>query len=285
MMKLRCPRCGGINVRPSGVADGPASGFFTARYRCEDCRERFGKARKSAWVILAFAGLFPVLAGGLVLDRMGYVDISAHLKGEEKISVGESIARLRQRASEGDAQAAYRLGMAYRQRARADTDRLAVDFLQQAADKGHREASFALSQHYSDGRGVIQDYQQMFRYSAKLAETNHAGAQFMLGNAFRRGMGTPIDNKKAYVWYNLAAANGSIEAMPLRDNLARSMSSVDVLDAQNEARNLVLKLKRGEGAGELLPQFAQKLNAPNIETGVLPVASEGTNKTREAKVQ
>ncbi len=278
MMTIKCPRCAGTNVRASGVADGVASGFFTARYRCEDCRERFGKARKTAWIAAVVGALFPVVAGALVLDRMGYVDISARLKGEERITVGESIARLRQRAADGDAQAMFRLGAVYRQRARADTDKLAVEYLTQAAEKGHKEASFLLSMHYSDGRGVIQDYQQMFRYASKLAETNHPGAQFMLGNAFRRGMGTPPDNKKAYVWYNLAAANGSIESMPLRDNLARSMSSPEVLEAQADARRLVERLRKGEGAGDLLPQFAQKLNAPNVGNQMMPVASEGSGK-------
>jgi hypothetical protein len=216
--------------------------------------------------------LIPVLAGALVLDRMGYVDLKATMSGEKQVSVGESLARLRLKASEGDAQAMYRLGVIYRQRARADTDRLAVDYLQQAAEKGHKEASFLLALHYSDGRGVIQDYQQMFRHAVKLAEANHAGAQFMLGNAFRRGMGTPPDNKKAYVWYNLAASNGSIEAMPLRDNLARSMASSDVLEAQGEARELVGRLRRGEGAGDLIPQFAQKLNRPSTGAAIAPVA-------------
>ena len=52
------------------------------------------------------------------------------------------------------------------------------------------------------------------------------------------GMGVPVDNVKAYIWLNLAAAGGIERAVSPRDAAFRALSPAQVVVAQTEARRL-----------------------------------------------
>jgi len=55
---------------------------------------------------------------------------------------------------------------------------------------------------------------------------------------YRGGTGISADNAKAYMWFNLAAAQGVPGAAIKRDALLRALSPSEVKQAQAEARTL-----------------------------------------------
>ena len=56
------------------------------------------------------------------------------------------------------------------------------------------------------------DYEKAFRLWKPLAEQGDAGAQYNLGQMYRRGEGVPEDDAKAVYWYRKAAEQGLVEA-------------------------------------------------------------------------
>ena len=87
--------------------------------------------------------------------------------------------RLREAAEAGDADACYRLGLAYRQgeRPRPKDDLTAVLWFRQAAERGHPAAMAALAEAYLGGHGVLRDAREAQRWSeaARRESTSQAG--------------------------------------------------------------------------------------------------------------
>ncbi len=75
----------------------------------------------------------------------------------------------------------------------------------------------------------ISDYE-------KAADKGLPDAQFNLGLAYSTGKGVPLDYVAAHKWLNLAAVKGSEEARQLRCELAASMSTQEIAEAQRLAR-------------------------------------------------
>ena len=71
---------------------------------------------------------------------------------------------------------------------------------------------------YDQGKGVLQDYKEAFKWFTKAAEQGHAGAQHNLGNCYANGEGVPKDYKEAFKWYTKSAEQG--------DALAQAMLGV-----------------------------------------------------------
>jgi|GEM_PF-2900195 len=117
---------------------------------------------------------------------------------------------VRKNAEAGDAQAQYRLSIAYSEGkfVKAD-DKLMVEWLQKAALQNHTEAQFYLSGMYAKGIGVKQDYAQAANWMRKVADKGVDTAQFNMGNMYELGIGVPKDQKQAIAWYGKAAAQGN----------------------------------------------------------------------------
>ncbi len=78
-----------------------------------------------------------------------------------------------------------------------------------------------------------------------LAEQGVALAQFNLGIRYDQSRGVPKDDVQAYMWFNLAAAQGDEDAAftdgrredaELRDKLAKSMTPDQIAEAQKLSR-------------------------------------------------
>ena len=52
------------------------------------------------------------------------------------------------------------------------------------------------------------------------------------------GAGTPADKIRAYIWLNLAAAQGAVGAASLRDVVRDRLSPEEIIGAQGDARRL-----------------------------------------------
>ena len=62
------------------------------------------------------------------------------------------------------------------------------------------------------------------------------GAQHSLSLKYHHGEGVQQDDKKFYMWINLAIHNGIPSSRELRDALAITISSQDLIEAQEMAK-------------------------------------------------
>ena len=74
------------------------------------------------------------------------------------------------------------------------------------------------------------------RWYRLAAKQGDAGAQFSLGIMYGTGNGVPLDYVAAYMWYNLAAAQGSKKAKKNRELISSRMTRGQVADGQRRAR-------------------------------------------------
>jgi len=81
-----------------------------------------------------------------------------------------------------------------------------------AADKGMKEAQFALGNCYMNGQGVEKDQKIAAEWFRKAADQGMKEAQFALGNCYMNGQGVEKDPKLAAEWFRKAADQGMKEA-------------------------------------------------------------------------
>ena len=74
------------------------------------------------------------------------------------------------------------------------------------------------------------------------AEKGNAGAQFSLGFMYEKGQGVPQDYVQAYMWFNLAAAQGTKGAAEWREHVAAHMTPAQIAEAQKMASEWKPKL-------------------------------------------
>ena len=99
-------------------------------------------------------------------------------------------------------------------------------------------SQYRLAVLYQDGRGVLQNHSESEKWCRKAAEHGYPDAQFMLGRIYATGQGIPQNMVLAHAWLNKAASNGIAEAASYRDSLMLRMSSAQVKDAQEAAKEL-----------------------------------------------
>ena len=114
----------------------------------------------------------------------------------------------------------------------------AVRELKPLAEQGNPEAQFNLSSLYYQGLGVPQDYREAVLWMRKAADQGHLFAQTTLGSLYAEGLHTVIekDHSQALMWFILAAGQGDMEAMELRDANAARMTPTQIVEAQRLAR-------------------------------------------------
>ena len=68
-----------------------------------------------------------------------------------------------------------------------------------------------------------------------------AEAQYNLGNMYGRGTGVPENNVMAYMWWNLAAAQGDEDAKKNKGIVQEKMTPADISKAQTLSRECLAK--------------------------------------------
>jgi TPR repeat protein len=84
----------------------------------------------------------------------------------------------------------------------------------------------------------VQDYKAAFSWIEKPAQRGYARAQYSLGELYRYGTGTAPDKARAYLWFNLAAAQGVDAAAKARDSLVWQLKPEQIAAMQEEARRM-----------------------------------------------
>ena len=80
------------------------------------------------------------------------------------------------------------------------------------------------------------DYATALKEFRPVAQQGDADAQFILGVMYSKGQGVPQDDVQAYMWVNLAAAQGIEDARKARDILAKHMTHAQMDEARRLAR-------------------------------------------------
>ncbi|MDX1432110.1 MAG: SPOR domain-containing protein [Gammaproteobacteria bacterium] len=126
---------------------------------------------------------------------------------------GGDVVSLLARAEQGDARAAFLLGMRYalgRDTERDDVQ--ALRWLEIAAEEGLAEAQYNLGVIHAGGRGVTPDVKLAARWYAAAAEQGLARAQYNLGTLYALGVGVDRDEVEAARWFRRAAEQGVPQA-------------------------------------------------------------------------
>ncbi len=170
-------------------------------------------------------------------------------KGREAFDKRDYVTALREWqliAKQGHAEAQYFLGWMYASGTGVSQNYSeAAKWYIPSAEQGHLPAQLNLGKLYANGQGVIQDYLEAVKWFRLASEQDFQWAQFSLGVMYANGDGVPKDNVLAYMWANLAAAKGDEEGIGLRDNMAKKMTSEQILEAQKLSRECIAKDYKG----------------------------------------
>jgi TPR repeat protein len=137
-------------------------------------------------------------------------------------------------ARAGNADAEHLLGLMYYMGRGVPQDyKQALAWHRKAAEQGKADAQYVVGAMYYTGNAVIQDHKQAVIWFRKAAEQGHPEAQQVLGLMYRYHIGgMPQDNVIAYMLWNLAAANGSMNAAEQRAAVVKSMTQEQIEEGQ-----------------------------------------------------
>jgi len=144
-------------------------------------------------------------------------------------------------AAQGDVMAQSALGELYADGLGGAQDYTrARKWWEKAAAQGSAEAQYHLGGMYLFGLSVPVDFATARGWYAKSAVQGNAVAQLHLGALYDFGLGVPQNDMRAYMWYSLAAERSTdasdTYAADRRDNIARSMTSAQIAEAQRLAQ-------------------------------------------------
>jgi hypothetical protein len=219
-----------------------------------------------------FASIFVVLCilANPVLAAPSTDGVAALERGD----YATALELLQPLAESGDAAAQYHLGLMFYKGHGVPLDIVGgVRWIQAAAEQGLGIAQFVLGSRYYAGEGVPQDYAEAARWWRLSAEQGLAGAQVLLGFAYRSGAGVerddreamrffrsaaeqddavaqymlgtayaggaegvPPDDVLAFMWFDLAAAQGHPDAISAVDQLSGRMTREQIAEARRLAR-------------------------------------------------
>ncbi|MGZ4812907.1 MAG: GAF domain-containing protein [Terriglobales bacterium] len=165
------------------------------------------------------------------------------------------INQLRNAAEKDDAAAQYDLAIRYlKGDGVTSSESDAAAWLLRSAHLGNSSAQLQLGVAYELGRGVPPDYVKAYAcyviagangntgsdaaqraVAPKMTQQQIADARTMLGEMYRGGIGTPVDNLQAYTWFTLAEAAGSVEGRREKASLETKLSKQQIALARRHA--------------------------------------------------
>jgi TPR repeat protein len=137
-----------------------------------------------------------------------------------------------------------------------------TDALRRDAERGDAQAQYKLALAYDVGVGAPQDLGQAAAWYERAAEQGHPGAQFSLGLMYGNGRGVPQGLVRAHMWLNLAAAASQPGARGERDLIAKKMTRAQIAEAVRQARAWEPKTS-ASGASQVPPGPPDEHNGPH----------------------
>jgi localization factor PodJL len=109
----------------------------------------------------------------------------------------------------------------------------AAAWYERAALGGNTRAMHNLATLLASGLGGKPDYAAALRWYLEAAEAGVRDSQFNIGVLFARSVGGRQDLGQAYKWFALAAAQGDVEAVKRRDEVAGKLRSEELASARH----------------------------------------------------
>jgi TPR repeat protein len=176
-------------------------------------------AKKSLVALIAALGLTLSMSGVVIADptpaaRSAFeMGVQAYRKGD----VAAAVLDWRKAAKGGHPMAAYLLGQLYEQgRGVAVSPATAFRYYKQAAAAGQAQAAVRVGLVYRDGNkalGVRSDYQKALKMFETGALASWPEAQFYLADMYRRGLGVPASQSESLRWLILAARKHHVPSL------------------------------------------------------------------------
>ncbi|KAI9202707.1 kinase-like domain-containing protein [Polychytrium aggregatum] len=117
--------------------------------------------------------------------------------------VSSRVSAIRYEAAAGDPEAQFTIGKSVYFDAKSYPD--AFEWYTKAANQGHAQAQYILSEWYHYGFFVTQDDAKAAEWCIKAAKQGHAKAQYKAGEYCEYSVGVTKDDAKAAEWYIMAA--------------------------------------------------------------------------------
>ena len=175
----------------------------------------------------------------------------------------QAVAWYRKSAEQGEVLAEANLGIVYSNGQGVAKDAaVAARWFRLAAEKGDSQSQFNLGLMYVKGEGVLKDAVIAEGWMRKAAEQGLARAQFFVAIEYSKSG----DSVHAYLWANLAAAQGIEEAGAFRTELEVSMTPVQIAEAQKLSR----EWKPGSVNDPREPAVAAAISGPVQSSTVQP---------------
>lgn len=222
----------------------------------------------SAVLVLAVAGSsMPAAAQAEISGTAGgAANNAAGAAGDVRLETAPPfiVQRYRQAAEEGDAGAAFRLGLLYEQGLVTGTPAVAeaAGWYTRAAEAGHAPAQFKRARFFEAGIGGPKDAARAVALYREAARQGMAEAQFNLAIMLQNGIGTDRDIDAAIRWYEQAAFRGVAEAMRALGLIYLSGVNQASQDDIEAWAWLTLAQQNGDtAAASRLPEVAARLDA------------------------
>jgi TPR repeat protein len=235
-----CPNCEGKNVRPSKWHSHGEKAHNPGRCpaRCSDCGTRFmmpaGKDLRKLAIPLGAGTVVVIVFVGLLV----WLTRTPEAKEEPAASVSMTITAAAMKAAEdGDPETQFAVASSMLADAELNLaySAKAVEFLQRAADRGHKRAMLRLGLLYRKGVGALQNYALAAKWIESAARHGDPQAMLEYGRLYREGLGVPRDPVKAYVWLNRAAAARDPDAVRERGEVTRMLTADELKQAQDQS--------------------------------------------------
>ena len=148
---------------------------------------------------------------------------------------------LHKAAEQGDSGAEETLGFMYDQGEGVQADQAqAMKWYRKSAEHGYAFAQYKLGVIYDLGLiGEEVDFVEAAKWYRAAAGHGVGAAEYNLGVLCKNGWGVPQDYEQAHMWFNLAAAQGSADAVGQRDAVAKLMTPEQVAQAQKLASDWI----------------------------------------------
>lgn len=117
----------------------------------------------------------------------------------------------------------------------------AIKWYLKAAEQGDARAQFNLGMSYANGNNVQKDEIQSMKWYLKSAEQGILKGQVNVSVLYGMGKGVPKNNKLAYMWADIAAANGAGRAKGIKALLRKDMTRAQIAEAQKLSREWMAK--------------------------------------------
>jgi len=158
----------------------------------------------------------------------------------------KAISLFNQGAAKRDPWAELALGRIFLQKGQKNPNR-AVQLFTDSAAQGNAIAALRLGlMLQAGGKDVRQDLTTAARYLRQSAGSGYAPGERALGHTFELGIGVPVNQVYAFVWYNLASQQGDRLAGDRLARLTGAMSDADLQKARAALSKWNAKIYPGE---------------------------------------